>query len=98
MRQQQGVALSGDAALPRLTSPDRLFGAHHCVVYTANVFVGSDIDSLAKWLCSFLPSASTARDLAMTGVHHPFYFSLLFAIPLPVYIDLSRPFFVGKRM
>jgi hypothetical protein len=29
----------------------------------------------------------------MTGVHHPFYFSLLFAIPLPVYIDLSRPFF-----
>ena len=61
-------ALSGGAALSRVAGPDRRFGPHHCAVYAANAFLGPDLGSFAEWLCSFLPSASAAGDLAMAAV------------------------------
>ncbi|KAK3142357.1 hypothetical protein QOZ80_4BG0345490 [Eleusine coracana subsp. coracana] len=83
-------ALSGGAALSRVAGPGR-FGPHHCAFYAANAFLGPDLGAFAEWLCSFLPSASAVGGLAMSVVHHPFYYPLLLGLPLAwAYAWLSR--------
>ncbi|TVT98352.1 hypothetical protein EJB05_56356, partial [Eragrostis curvula] len=83
-------ALSGGAALSRVAGHGR-FGQHHCAVYAANAFLGPDLGAFSEWLCSFLPSASAVGGLAMSAVHHPFYYPLLLGLPLAwAYAWLSR--------